>query len=262
MSDQGWWLSMKKEDNFFERLQPIENVSRLYDRAERFGQYNDKTFGMQVYSDNEPDLLKYQLENLRPGLQLNSLPETKLAKAKKKMEHYEEQKRMIQAMNAFLASLKEHDTDNNDMISRRELLAALSDEKLFPPSEKKIIFGDVDSETIWKCLDKDGNDQFSKFLSSLYETLTTNVDRVYIQEKDLHRTVGINTGYVGTTDFELEKGDVEFLCERGRLSLETFLKSYVALDKERKRLEGPMISSTDGVSSPGKPPAAPSIPSP
>ncbi|KAH9492780.1 hypothetical protein Btru_026294 [Bulinus truncatus] len=76
----GWWLSMEPEDNFLERLQPLEDIPRLLERTERFGLYNEKTLGMQLYSDNEQDLLKYQLENLRHGVQLQDLPNTKLAR--------------------------------------------------------------------------------------------------------------------------------------------------------------------------------------
>ncbi|CAG5133968.1 unnamed protein product, partial [Candidula unifasciata] len=75
----GWWLSMKPEDNFLEKLQPLEDIPRLLERSERFGTYNDRTLGMQLYSDNEQDLLKYQLENLRHGVELQELPNTKLA---------------------------------------------------------------------------------------------------------------------------------------------------------------------------------------
>lgn len=39
---------MKPEDNFLEKLQPLEDIPRLLERTERFGTYNEKTLGMQL----------------------------------------------------------------------------------------------------------------------------------------------------------------------------------------------------------------------
>ncbi|XP_055866055.1 uncharacterized protein LOC106061303 [Biomphalaria glabrata] len=292
----GWWLSMEPEDNFLERLQPLEDIPRLLERTERFGIYNEKTLGMQLYSDNEQDLLKYQLENLRHGVELQDLPNTKLARAKIRKKKLQlktdrEHRRLVHAMNAFLRSLRRHNTDRNDTISRSELLAALQDENLFPLSKRLVLFGDVDSEIILEYLDKDSNGQISynellsfmeetginmqyrflgyqrrnirslpSFLETLQATLLTNVKRVYVEEKDLKRTVGINTGHVGTTDFVLEPEDIKFVIERGRRSLEAFLKYYVAsyhlkkkpeyknLQDLRKNSKGSLISSSSNQS--------------
>ncbi|KAK0060197.1 hypothetical protein Bpfe_010384, partial [Biomphalaria pfeifferi] len=312
----GWWLSMEPEDNFLERLQPLEDIPRLLERTERFGIYNEKTLGMQLYSDNEQDLLKYQLENLRHGVELQDLPNTKLARAKIRKKKLQlktdrEHRRLVHAMNAFLRSLRRHNTDRNDTISRSELLAALQDENFFPLSKRLVLFGDVDSEIILEYLDKDSNGQISynellsfmeetginmqyrflgyqrriirslpSFLETLQATLLTNVKRVYVDvstlfvqatlltnvkrvyvdEKDLKRTVGINTGHVGTTDFVLEPEDIKFVIERGRRSMEAFLKYYVAsyhlkkkpeyknLQDLRKNSKGSLISSSSNQS--------------
>ncbi|KAH9524747.1 hypothetical protein Btru_027689 [Bulinus truncatus] len=182
-----------------------------------------------------------------------------------------EHRSLVIAVNSFLRmclnkidkymsqALKEHDSDESDTIDSEELLAAFEDVKLFPSSDRKILFGDSSSETILKSLDKDGNGKIKfnelmtfmeesdinmhyrsqgyerrttgnvfQFVYVLYDTVLTHVKRVYVEEKDWKRTVGINTGYIGTTDFNLEPGDGKFLCERGRLCLDAFLKSYVA----------------------------------
>lgn len=59
----------------------------------------------------------------------------------------------------------------------------------------------------------------------------------FIQERDLKRTVGINTGHVGTSDFVLEPADIDFVMERGKRSLEAFLKYYVASHHLKKKPE-------------------------
>ena len=36
---------------------------------------------------------------------------------------------------------------------------------------------------------------------------------IILQERDIERTVGINTGHVGTSDFRLEQGDRDFVVD-------------------------------------------------
>ena len=40
----------------------------------------------------------------------------------------------------------------------------------------------------------------------------------YQQHQDVERTVGINTAYIGTTDFNLESADKEFIIEVREMS--------------------------------------------
>ena len=49
----GWWLSMKKEDSFLNRLQPLEDFPLLYENKERFGKHNDKTLGFLLVSSKQ-----------------------------------------------------------------------------------------------------------------------------------------------------------------------------------------------------------------
>lgn len=46
----GWWLSMKPEDSFLKRMQPLTDVGRLMMKKERFGTFNEKTFGLIIVS--------------------------------------------------------------------------------------------------------------------------------------------------------------------------------------------------------------------
>ena len=44
----GWWLSMKKEDSFFKRLQPVEMLPTILDRKNKFARVEEtanKTLG-------------------------------------------------------------------------------------------------------------------------------------------------------------------------------------------------------------------------
>ncbi|GFR92297.1 hypothetical protein ElyMa_004349400, partial [Elysia marginata] len=209
-----WWLSMEPENNFLEKLQPLEDIPRLLERTERFGQYNEKTLGMQLYSDNEQDLLKYQLENLRHGVQLQELPNTKLAS-----------KRLILFGDVDCDVILEYlDRDQNGQISYQELLRFMEETGI---SMQNRFLG----------YQRRNIKNLPSFLDTLQATLLTNVKRVYVEERDLKRTVGINTGHVGTSDFSLEPADIEFVLERGKRSLEAFLKYYVASKRLRKKPE-------------------------
>lgn len=44
----GWWLSMKNEDCFLNRIQPLGDWTRLMQKDERFGGKNEKTLGFLV----------------------------------------------------------------------------------------------------------------------------------------------------------------------------------------------------------------------
>ncbi|KAL8586395.1 hypothetical protein ACOMHN_023010 [Nucella lapillus] len=48
----GWYLSMKPEDSFLKRLQPLCAISHLMERSQRFGTTNDNTLGMKLVSVN------------------------------------------------------------------------------------------------------------------------------------------------------------------------------------------------------------------
>ena len=69
------------------------------------------------------------------------------------------------------------------------------------------------------------------------------------QDSDLKRTVGINTGHIGTTDFVLEPEDVQFIIARGRNSLEAFLKYYVAQHNLKKKPEYRQIKNLGSLDS-------------
>lgn len=266
----GWWLSMKPENSFLKRLQPLDNLPQLLAKSERFGHYNGKTLGFLLFADDERELLRYQVENMRRGTQLQELPNTKLAKEKLRKKQLQdntdrEHRRVVRAVNTFLKVLEKHNLDGNHTISRSELEAALEDEE-FTRKRRLRLFGDVDSDTILQYLDRDGNGQISfqelvrfmeetginvqarfqgyqrrevkslvTFLDTLQATLLTNVKKIFVEERDIDRTVGINTGHVDTSDFVLEDADRDFLVERGRIAVTSFLRYYAAFKNLEKR---------------------------
>ncbi|XP_070184563.1 uncharacterized protein [Littorina saxatilis] len=262
----GWYLSMKPEDSFMRRLQPLRDIPLIMERNNRFGDYNDNTLGMLLYSDAEEDILRINLER-RVGCLNPPKPEkeTKLyiqrqKEAKMKQRAEREHARVVQAVDSFLRVLKKHNIDRTDVIDRHELEAAFQDEKEFPRDQAEVLFGkDFTVTQAFEILDRDDNGRirydelvrfieengvslqrrflgyerkeiknFMTFLGTLQSCLLVNVKRLYVEERDLERTVGINTGHIHTTDFVLEEPDRDFVVQRGYNSMMAFLKYYVA----------------------------------
>lgn len=46
----GWWLSMDPKHTFFKKLQPLEDFARLFEKSERFGEWNAGTLGIVLVS--------------------------------------------------------------------------------------------------------------------------------------------------------------------------------------------------------------------
>ncbi|KAL4222119.1 hypothetical protein ACF0H5_018159 [Mactra antiquata] len=259
----GWWLSMKMEDSFLNKLQPLENFPKLFERKERFGKYNETTLGFLLYADNERDILRDILQQ-RVGTELPPFPPTKLAKEKIRKKKMQEKVKLehirnLHAVSAFLKVLKKHNKDNDDKISKAELKDALNDTEEFPNRYAERLFGkNVTVDEAMCALDEDGNGEvyyhelvhfiertgvslqtrflgyqrkeirgLFSFFDTLQSTLLTNVKRIHVEERDIERTVGINTGHVGTSDFKLEPADRKFVVEQGQRSAEAFLRYYV-----------------------------------
>ncbi|XP_067948270.1 uncharacterized protein [Watersipora subatra] len=275
----GWWLSMKKEDSFLNRIQPLSKLRQLMDKKERFGKFNDKTLGFVVYSALEQDLMQTELDTIA-GLDISDRPHgSKLFKSRSDALQYKEKalkehEIFLRALDKFLKTLRgmnkncdDHHVD--DVIDKSELLKALrlaktrnsssSAQNEFSAHDVEILFGqEANIDNVFDELDVDGSgcisydelvlfieragiDIQSKFqgydrrelgnlgqyVIGLQDTLLTNVKKMFIEERDIDRTVGINTDYIETTDFAMEQVDREFCYERGRRATISFLRHYV-----------------------------------
>ncbi|CAC5387800.1 unnamed protein product [Mytilus coruscus] len=245
----GWWLSMKPEDGYLDKLQPLEAIPHLLERKCRFAYdpKTNKTLGVTVFSDYESGVFRYALEK-RLGVHIDKFPDTKLARQ----------------------VLKKHNIDGDEVIDREEFINAFQDEEL-TKVHANLLFGEHCSAGLaFDAIDKDRNGEiefcelkefiessgiclqqrflgyqrqeitgFFSFFNVLQDALLLNVKRVFVEAKDLDRTVGINTGHVGTMDFQLEPEDRAYAIEQGRRSMLSFLKYYAASKnlKKRKRIE-------------------------
>eukprot|EP00105_Crassostrea_gigas_P043531 XP_019927679.1 PREDICTED: uncharacterized protein LOC105340042 isoform X6 [Crassostrea gigas] len=245
----GWWLSMDSNDSFLEKLQPLDDLPKLLDRRRRFDRRHKdptKTLGFLLYADSETDVFRYLLEK-RIGVHLDPSPNTKLAKMKMEQKKVQEKakrehRRVMMAVDEFLKVLKKHNLDKDHTISRSELENAFKDEDDFSKKSSEMLFGkDCTVQKAFDLLDKDKNGEINfnelmnfiqgtgislqqrflgyqrrdingifEFFDTLQNALLTNVKRAFVNDEDLDRTVGINTGHVGTSDFTLEEEDRSF----------------------------------------------------
>ncbi|CAG5119290.1 unnamed protein product [Candidula unifasciata] len=196
--------------------------------------------------------------------------QTKLYKQKQQEKEIQtkfekEHTRCVKAAEAFMKALHKHNLQDQVVISKDELRNALEDVSSFSAEDKELLFGqDISVDDAFEILDRDGNGQgflhsvknvrglkrqnihlpqtriqgygrievnnLVQFISALQNTWTTNLKNIYVGDEDVHRTVGINTGHVGTSNYVLEEEDRTFLIERGYSATMAFLRYFVTMN--------------------------------
>lgn len=269
----GWYLSLKLEDSFLRRLQPLENLAKLWDKKERFGTFNEKTLGMMLYSTEEQELMASEFANINHGEPPNR-PNTKLSRERNHMNTIKEKATREHAMvtsslSSFLRVLADSQLDQKPSVSKEELKEAFNNHNAFIDDHAKILFGeDFTVDDVFEYLDcnDDGEIDFnelmafaeqkgigiytqfvgykqkpihklSDFLVALQDTLLLNVKRVFMDDEDVERTIGIDTLYVLTADFDLEKDDKLFLVQQGERATRSFLRHYVRNNQPKLKPE-------------------------
>ncbi|KAK0061354.1 hypothetical protein Bpfe_009160 [Biomphalaria pfeifferi] len=269
----GWYLSMSPEDAFLKQITSLDNIADIM--LKRFDKVNDKSLGFILYSDDEEELLRDCLEERLgpPSSPSEPSPPTKLLRERRqKMKIVPkiktEYERIVQVGHKFMNMLKKYNLLDKEIISKTELARVLQDKDVFPEEDFVLLFGTgADVEKVFSVLDQDGNGMVSslelrqfvetigiriqtlherykrlevnsllQFSSTLLNTILVNSTSIFVKQSDASRTVGINTGYIDTLDFVLEKADVEFVIQRGYEATKSFLKYYVTQKKADKRL--------------------------
>ncbi|KAJ7372184.1 hypothetical protein OS493_020613 [Desmophyllum pertusum] len=213
----GWWLSMDPKDTFFKKLQPLEDFAKLFEKSERFGSWNQKTLGIVLYSHTETELMKTLLTE-REGNKPPKPPVTKLAKQRLKLQHqqammHQEHKTMVKAVGRFMAELQRNNLDEDSIINLKELRGVFKNPMEFSKDDAELLFGpDADYKAAFEELDTDDDGE----------------------KKDVERTIGIDSDYIETNDFNLESADKLFLIESGRRATKAFLREYTQRGEKEK----------------------------
>ncbi|CAG2254316.1 unnamed protein product [Mytilus edulis] len=141
--------------------------------------------------------------------------------------------------------MADHDLDKNAHITKEEFDKAFS-EKKFKQEYRIVLFGDdcKDFDSIFQALDKngDGTIAFSELVNYIESTgislkdmylshtrrqatgvfsyvwhiamgMHENTRRIHFKNEDVDRTVGINTWYIKTTDFDIKEKDKDFMVD-------------------------------------------------
>lgn len=250
----GWWLSMRPEDAFLRRLQPISQIARLADPTRAFSPRNPATLGFTTFNGDDRDVTASWTT---PGVSPPPRPKTRLALARRAIEaalasRQSQATQLEEAFSRLFAAMLRVERDGDGRISRSEC------EQLFEVGELSQadamqLFGTTDVHAILKQLDRDddGFIDFAElqrfmdahnvdltarmvgrtptqtrsvgdFVHNLLSTLRANVQR-RDWEGDHHRTVAIDTDYIGTADFGCVAEDFDFLVESGARHTRAFL---------------------------------------
>ncbi|KXJ23311.1 hypothetical protein AC249_AIPGENE6142 [Exaiptasia diaphana] len=157
-----------------------------------------------------------------------------------------------------LKELQRNNLDEDSIINLRELKGVFKKPLDFTRDDAELLFGyDVDYRSAFEELDTDEDGEITfqelmafiekkgvnlqtrflgysrkeirhlgEFIQTLQTALSVNVKRVYVEKRDVERTIGIDTDYIETNDFQLEQGDKDFLIECGRRATRAFLREY------------------------------------
>ncbi|KAI8512053.1 hypothetical protein Bbelb_111530 [Branchiostoma belcheri] len=239
----GWYLSMKKEDTFQERLTVEEGqmVRRMFhpeNRKERFDTRNDKTLGILLFSSSDREMYQEQIEERQKKLMER---EPKLKMERKGTELYtnyrgktdERKKAQIASIDSLRKLVGE---DVRVMIETIEetILAPLPEMAGKTFSDEDIAILDAPSkEKAFEMLmiDEAGKlttDRLRKIYDNFgpLQPLDSGLSqpRASISEDDVNRSVAIDVDYVGTMDFDMASEDMEFLMRQGAAATIAFLE--------------------------------------
>lgn len=238
----GWWLSVLSSDSYLRRLRPLERASEHYPRASRFHPPNERTLGFTLFAADENDITRTWVP---PSLEMPSRPDTPAARRAIERESGAAATRELQEpVQRILDALDSSDVDRNGRITESELEDALGS---VDPSDVTRVFGVTGASNVFAMLDLDGSGavEFGEILShvesigldvttqlvgfpakpprntvdfamNMLEAVNRDLARSSQGLGDRDRTVPINTDYVGTTTFDLEPEDLDFLLETGR----------------------------------------------
>ncbi|XP_013393020.1 uncharacterized protein LOC106160810 [Lingula anatina] len=261
----GWYLSMRPEDSFFQRLGSEEPP---------FHKYNEKTLGLIVYATDEQDLMKVSVHQSCKDVYWK-LPDTKLAgkrgpQFKELQAEIKKKAAVIHAAKTFFPMLKACDLDKDGNIDLHEFKLAMDRLSQTNPDVIETLFGkDMDWEEAFKEIDTDSSLEFTAaefmsflerkgvvspleyisdvslvpiktlgdFTSALINTFTLQAYRQFLKPRDPERTVGIYTNYIQALDLDMAKQDKIFLRKQGAIGVAEFLRSYL----ERKNRQDEVL---------------------
>uniref|UniRef100_K1QW66 EF-hand domain-containing protein n=1 Tax=Magallana gigas TaxID=29159 RepID=K1QW66_MAGGI len=200
---------------------------------------DEKDVTFEEYADAETDLFRYICEQ-RIGVELDPTPNTKLGREKMKLQRDQEiakreHRRVVLAVEEFMK--EEFSTKSSELLFGKDCTVEDAFELLDRNKNGEINFQElinfiqgtgVSLQQRFLGYQRKEIDGLFNYALTLENAIMTNVQRAFVNRQDVDRTVGINTGHVGTSDFTLEDGDRSFAVAQGYKSTMIFLKYFVA----------------------------------
>ncbi|XP_038060558.1 uncharacterized protein LOC119731462 [Patiria miniata] len=269
----GWYLSMDKADSFLRRFR---DVLSLRDQFAGFNEKSigAVVYSEDESESFKVALEERACKNKKTGDAV-PIPDTK--RSRKKAQSNDEKMKLHvsskQALTKLVELLGSYDKDESGTISKQEFKDSLEDatDMAFSDDDAKLLFGSdsKNPDAIFDLLDINGNgeiefdellafaekrgvdlmeelrgferladfDHVMGLLSALLSTLVINANRMSIKADDIDRTIGINTGYIGSTDFPMESEDRDYIIQNGKVGTVYFLREYIKKHNLQKKAE-------------------------
>ncbi|XP_070541944.1 uncharacterized protein [Ptychodera flava] len=170
-SFDGWWLSMKPEDAFLSKLTALDNISKIWDKRNRFGGYNEKTIGILVYTGDDHEINEHVMNQRRHKHEEQTRPiqrpNTKLVRDKEKKSRLKETTQAqyaetCAAMARFVSVMGKGDEDGTATVDLKELAEVLSNNEDFTAKDAEALFGeDFTIDSVFEKLDRDGDGEIT-----------------------------------------------------------------------------------------------------
>ncbi|XP_038060130.1 uncharacterized protein LOC119731155 [Patiria miniata] len=266
----GWYLSMDKEDSFLHRFHDVFSAEDRFDGfneksigAVLYSEHEVEAF--KVVLDERA------CKHKKAGCSI-TVPDTE--RSRKRAQSKEEKAKLHdsskQALTKFVALLRSYDKDDSGTISKQEFKESLEGAAdRFTEDDARLLFGSDshNPDAIFDILDSNGNgeiefcellafaekrgvdmmeelrgferladfDHLTGLFGALLNALILNANRLSFKTSDIDRTIGVNTGYLGSTDFDMEPADRDYIAQCGKMGVVYFLRDYIKKHNLQKK---------------------------
>ncbi|XP_072046282.1 uncharacterized protein [Amphiura filiformis] len=191
----GWYLSMKPQDNFLIRIPEFGNLAAAWDPNTQFGdQPNGKTIGVVLYSANEKELFKEELNRRAKEHAPNATPEMP------KRQSYCVTKGTFKVEKVV------------DRLKKGKYRVV----ELTKHAESR----GIEFRNVFRGFAGKEIKNFKGYFSTVLAMIMLSSKRAFFKRDDLSRTIGVDTGYIGTFDLEMDEEDRNTCLRYCKLLLE------------------------------------------
>ncbi|EDV22531.1 uncharacterized protein TRIADDRAFT_58860 [Trichoplax adhaerens] len=220
----GWWLSLEEKNHFVKKLRPFHTrIDELYDDAARFGtECNWKTLGLLLYSANEAEIFAKKLIEREASLFHRCKENNPSMPKQSELDKYavtDGNRPSYYRLEDVQEILRNLDNTAKSKLLRRGGEVDFM-KKINPNNDNRVDLNEilgyfrsvgVNLRTGHLGFERVNITKPSEYVSSLLDTLAMSSKRRFVKGVDVHRTIGINTHHVGTTNWYMDEADKKLL---------------------------------------------------